>query len=180
MYDVAREGGTPSTSVSSYYLNGDIPFVKIEDTKDKYINKVETNITIEGLKNSSAWIVPKNNIILTNGATVGNVSINNIDVSTKQGIIGMVLKENLNPEFVYYLLKTNKIWGEMMSKSSIGTFRYVLLKDLNKILFSLPNEKEREKISATLSNLDSSITLLQRKCEKLEKIKSILLKKMLI
>ncbi|MBN4084127.1 restriction endonuclease subunit S [Mycoplasma sp. CSL10166] len=180
LYYLAREGGTPTTSNPNYYLNGNIPFVKIEDTKNKYIKSVETYITLKGLNNSSAWLIPKDNIILTNGATIGNVSINKIPVTTKQGIIGMVLKKQFSPEFIYYLLKSSKIWSKIMSVSSIGTFRYVLLKDINKIYIFLPEYKERENISKFLNNLDSSIALLQRKIEKLENIKSTLLNKMFV
>ncbi|NSO00933.1 restriction endonuclease subunit S, partial [Enterococcus faecalis] len=51
-------GGTPTSSNSDYY-NGDIPFLSISDiTKSNgYIYTTEKCISLEGLKNSSAWIV---------------------------------------------------------------------------------------------------------------------------
>ena len=79
-----------STNNMRFYANGDVPFVKIEDTETKYIESCNSFITSEGINNSSAWIVPVNSIIYTNGATIGNVSINKIPVATKQGILGII------------------------------------------------------------------------------------------
>lgn len=104
LYKYASEGGTPDTSVSSYYQGGNIPFVKIEDTVNKYITSCKSFITEEGLAHSSAWMIPVNSVIFTNGATIGNVAINKIPVSTKQGILGIVPREIFDSEFLYYYL----------------------------------------------------------------------------
>ena len=37
LYETAGEGGTPTTSNASFYDNGKIPFVKIDDLKQKYL-----------------------------------------------------------------------------------------------------------------------------------------------
>ena len=47
LYKFASEGGTPNTRQKVYYENGNIPFVKIEDTEEKYITQVKTFITQE-------------------------------------------------------------------------------------------------------------------------------------
>lgn len=99
LYKFASEGGTPNTSEKTYYENGNIPFVKIEDTEEKYITQVKTFITQEGINNSSAWLIPAGNIIFTNGATVGNVAINSISVSTKQGILGKIFIVSISNVF---------------------------------------------------------------------------------
>lgn len=83
LYDKAGEGGTPSTSISDYYLDGTIPFVKIEDLSNKYLFDSKEHITELGLCKSSAWLIPVNSIIFSNGATIGAISINKIPVSTK-------------------------------------------------------------------------------------------------
>ena len=59
-----QAGGTPSRANLSYW-NGDIPWVKISDIKEKYLNKTEEFITQEGLANSSAKIFPKGTILYT-------------------------------------------------------------------------------------------------------------------
>ena len=49
-----------------------------------------------GLKKSSAWVVPKQSVIFSNGATIGAISINTYDVTTKQGILGIVPKATVD------------------------------------------------------------------------------------
>lgn len=100
IYVRAGEGGTPATSNPEYYDNGTIPFIKIDDLQNKYIKTNKDCITELGLQKSSAWIVPANSIIYSNGATIGAISINLFPVCTKQGILGVVPKADINVEFL--------------------------------------------------------------------------------
>ena len=107
IYEMASEGGTPSTSDSENYENGKIPFIKIDDLNQHYLNFAKYFITEKGLKKSSAWIVPENSIIYSNGATIGACSINKIPVTTKQGILGIVPKSNFSVEFLYFFFTSS-------------------------------------------------------------------------
>ncbi|MCU4117462.1 restriction endonuclease subunit S, partial [Mycoplasma zalophi] len=160
LYNFASEGGTPNSTNKIFYEKGKIPFVKINDTKNKYIYETEFKINSLGLKNSSAWIIPKNNILLTNGATIGNISINKVDLATKQGIIGMIINSNYFVEFVYYLLKSDHFQKSLFSKVSVGTFANVILQQVAEINIKVPDKKEQEKISNTFNLFDTSISLL--------------------
>ena len=104
VYVRAGEGGTPATSIPEYYDNGTIPFIKIDDLQNKYIESYKDCITELGLQKSSAWIIPSNSIIYSNGATIGAISINQFPICTKQGILGVVPKTNINVEFLYYFM----------------------------------------------------------------------------
>ncbi|WLP85963.1 restriction endonuclease subunit S [Mycoplasma seminis] len=158
-YNFASEGGTPSTDNKQYYSNGKIPFIRVEDTQNKYIYDTLIHITEEGLSHSSAWLIPENSIILTNGATIGNVSINKCKTATKQGILGILLKENIDIEYMYYLLKTKYFQKQLTSKAATGTFASINLKTISNIdLLSTNSIKEQLKISFMLSNLDNIIT----------------------
>ena len=57
LYEMAGEGGTPTTSNASFYDNGKIPFIKIDDLKQKYLVENNDFITELGLQKSSAWLV---------------------------------------------------------------------------------------------------------------------------
>ena len=138
LYRYASEGGTPDTNNMRFYANGDVPFVKIEDTETKYIESCNSFITSEGINNSSAWIVPVNSIIYTNGATIGNVSINKIPVATKQGILGIIPSSIINLEFMYYLLLSQNFKREVDSRQAKGTFATIILKSLDEIPIYLP------------------------------------------
>ena len=106
LYNYASEGGTPDTNNPTFYEGGTIPFIKIEDTSEKYIEFPKSFITEEGMSHSSAWLIPKDSVIFTNGATVGNVAINKLPVTTKQGILGIIPSQKVTSEFLYYLLSS--------------------------------------------------------------------------
>ena len=178
VYSFASEGGTPDTNTAAYYRNGTIPFVRIEDTENKYIDSVKTFITEEGLKHSSAWLIPSGSVIFTNGATVGNVAINHIPVATKQGILGIIPNKIVTAEYLYYLLSSGFFQREVRNRQATGTFATIILKNLNEINVFVPDKAEQQKISGYLSSIDNLITLHQRKYEKFVNIKKALLEKM--
>ena len=107
LYEMAGEGGTPTTSNASFYDNGNIPFIKIDDLKQKYLTENKDFITELGLQKSSAWLVPTHSILFSNGATIGEISITTYPVCTKQGILGIVPKQNIDVEFLYYFMSSS-------------------------------------------------------------------------
>ena len=165
VYSFASEGGTPDTNTIAYYRNGTIPFVRIEDTENKYIDSVKTFVTEEGLKHSSAWLIPSGSVIFTNGATVGNVAINRIPVATKQGILGIIPNKTVMAEYLYYLLSSGFFQREVRNRQATGTFATIILKNLNEINVFVPDKAEQQKISGYLSSIDNLITLHQ--CEEI-------------
>lgn len=163
LYSYASEGGTPDTNNSSFYKDGTIPFVKIEDTENKYIDSTKSHISVEGLNHSSAWLIPAHNILFTNGATVGNVAINRIPVATKQGILGIIPSKQVTVELMFYLLSSTLFQREVKSRMATGTFATIILKNLNQIPVCIPtNKNEQNLITDYLSQLDNLITLHQR------------------
>ena len=86
--DRLQSGGTPKTTTKEYY-GGKIPFVKIEDISNsgKFLDKTKITITEEGLKNSSAWLVPRNSLLLAIYGSLGAITINKIELTTNQAIL---------------------------------------------------------------------------------------------
>ena len=157
MYIQAGEGGTPSTSVGQYYLNGTIPFVKIDDLSSKYLVKNKDFINDLGLSKSSAWLIPSNSVIYSNGATIGAISINTYPVSTKQGILGVVPAADANTEYLYYLMCSRYFSEQVQRIIAEGTMKTAYLKDMNKIQCPLPSLREQKRIVAGLSALSSKL-----------------------
>jgi len=178
-YKSAAEGGTPSTSVKDYYVDGSIPFVKIEDTEQKYIHDTTSHITEKGMNNSSAWLIPRDSIIFTNGATIGNVAINKVPVTTKQGILGIIQDATkFDLEYLYYALLTDKFQAEVEKRQSKGTFATIILRNLDKIDVPHTSLTEQQKIGEFFKQLDELIEAKEQELEKLRQIKLALLDKM--
>ena len=180
IYVRAGEGGTPATSNPEYYDNGIIPFIKIDDLQNKYIKTNKDCITELGLQKSSAWIVPANSIIYSNGATIGAISINLFPVCTKQGILGVVPKADINVEFLYYFMTSTAFTKAVERIVTEGTMRTAYLKDINHILCPVPCSVKQNEIAKLLSTLSEKLENEVIFQMKLQKQKEFLLSQMFI
>ena len=180
LYNKAGEGGTPSTSVSEYYTDGTIPFVKIEDLSKKYLFDSKDHITELGLCKSSAWIIPTNSIIYSNGATIGAISINKIPVCTKQGILGIIPKKEFDVEYLYYFMSSTYFRRQVERIVTEGTMRTAYLKDINHIECAIPDLEKQYSTSQILRSISNKIDTEQTLITAYVQHKDCLLKSMFI
>ena len=157
LYEMAGEGGTPTTSNACFYDNGKIPFIKIDDLKKKYLTENKDFITELGLQKSSAWLVPTHSILFSNGATIGEISITTYPVCTKQGILGIVPKQNIDVEYLYYFMSSSYFKKAVSRIVTEGTMKTAYLKDINNTLCPIPTKKEQQEIAKIPSALNSKI-----------------------
>ena len=157
LYEMAGEGGTPTTSNASFYDNGKIPFIKIDDLKQKYLTENKDFITELGLQKSSAWLVPTHSILFSNGATIGEITITTYPVCTKQGILGIVPKQNIDVEFLYYFMSSSYFKKAVSRIVTEGTMKTAYLKDINNILCPIPTKEKQQEIAKMPSALNSKI-----------------------
>lgn len=170
-------GGTPSSSKSEYFENGNIPWITPKDLSGynkRYISKGERNITELGLKNSSAKLLPKNTVLLTSRAPIGYVAIASNEISTNQGFKSLVLNDGHIPEFFYYLLKNNVHILE--SRATGSTFKEISGQILKDTELSIPTPDIQQKIVDILSPLDDKIELNTQINQTLEQIAQALFK----
>ena len=153
LYIKAGEGGTPTTSVGAYYTGGTIPFIKIDDLSCKYLTNNKDFITELGLQKSSAWLIPSQSVIYSNGATIGAISINKFPVCTKQGILGIVPNTNVNVEYLYFLMSSSYFSKEVSRIVTEGTMKTAYLKDINHIKCPLPSMEQQKNITSLTSSI---------------------------
>ncbi len=171
-------GGTPSTKIAEYW-NGDIPWITPKDLSnyaERYISNGERSISSEGLRNSSARIIPKGSVLLTTRAPVGYLAIAGTEVSTNQGFRSLLPKlTEANNIFLFYLLKDNVNYLKANSEGS--TFGELAGSTLKSLYFSLPPLPEQKAIAEVLSSLDDKIDLLHRQNTTLENMAQTLFRK---
>ena len=180
LYEMAGEGGTPTTSNDSFYNNGNIPFVKIDDLKQKYLTVNKDFITELGLHKSSAWLVPTRSILFSNGATIGEITITTYPVCTKQGILGIVPVPNVDVEFLYYFMSSSYFKKAVSRIVTEGTMKTAYLKDINNILCPLPTKDKQQNIAKMPSALNTKIDIEQSILNQLNIQKQYLLRQMFI
>ena len=180
LYEIAGEGGTPTTSNASFYDNGKIPFIKIDDLKKKYLTENKDFITELGLQKSSAWLVPSRSILFSNGATIGEITITTYPVCTKQGILGIVPKSNIDVEFLYYFMSSSYFKKAISRIVTEGTMKTAYLKDINNIRCPIPTKGKQQEIAQKPSALSSKIDFEQSILKLFYAQKQYLLRQMFI
>ena len=170
-------GGTPSTLIADYWQGG-IPWTKGAVLITNNTIEGETFISELGLKNSSTSIIPKNNLLIVSRVSIGNVSINKIDIAISQDITAVILdKTKCITEFIYWnILETISI---LISFSQGTTIQGITRKDLSSHKVLLPPLPEQQKIASILSGVDALIESTQKTIESTEKLKKGLMQKLL-
>jgi len=119
--------------------------------------------------------IDKGGIILTVRAPVGDVAKTDYKVVLGRGVAG--IKGN---DYIYQFLQKlqyNRYW---VSLSSGSTFESINSNDIKDLIIDIPSIEEQTKISMLLNNVNSIITLHQRKLERLQEVKKGLLQKMFV
>jgi len=138
--DIAKvsAGGTPKRSETLYWKDGNIPWVKIKDIKNKYVSETEEYITNEGLKNSSAKRYPRGTILYTIFATLGECAILDIDATTNQAIAGIIVtSDEVLTDYLYYYLESIK--SKVISKGRGVAQNNINLKILRNLTIPVPS-----------------------------------------
>lgn len=171
-------GGTPSTSVNSYW-DGDIDwYAPAEIGEQIYLESSQRKITEEGLNKSSAKILPIGTVLFTSRAGIGKTAILQKEGCTNQGFQSIVPnKEKLDSYFIFTRSEELKRYGETVGAGS--TFVEVSGKQMANMELMMPKTMpEQQQIGEFFTNLDHFITLHQRKCDDTKELKKYMLQKM--
>lgn len=170
-------GGTPST-LNSKYWGGDIawltPAEVVALSGHRFIDKTERYITEEGLKNSSAKVMPINSLLLTSRATIGEIVINKVPMATNQGFIN-IQPRKIDLMFLFYWLKKNQ---KFLNQMAIGsTFNELSKSVFKKIEIFLPEDiSDQKRIASILSAFDDKIELNNKINQTLEQMAQAIFK----
>ena len=153
-----QAGGTPSRNKKEFWVQGNIPWVKIKDINSKYISKVEEHITDLGLRFSSAKLFSRGTILYTIFATIGEVAILDIDAATNQAIAGLHLKsEKVLKEYLYFFLLSIK--NRVKNDSRGVAQNNINLTYLKNIEVPIVENSIQQEICNNLTKINQIITL---------------------
>lgn len=150
-------GGTPDTEVEEYW-NGDIAWCTPSDiTKldTKYIESTDVKITVKGLKESSATLLPPRSIVVCTRATIGTAAICSTEIATNQGFKNIIPNEKASPEWLYYIIIYSK--PRLVRLGCGSTFLEVSKKDFSRFKIPVPPLAEQRKIAEVLGLWDKAI-----------------------
>ena len=170
--------GTHKNSDEGIYLlsaknikNGEII---IDEISDRKISKEEFDII------HSTFKLQRNDVLLTIVGSIGEVAIlKNPDIMTFQRSVAFLRpNEELISSFLKTEIESDVFQKELLDRKSQSAQPGVYLGELGKIPFAVPLLKEQQQIGNYFRNLDNLITLHQRKCDTLQKLKKSMLQKM--
>lgn len=163
-------GGTPSRSKVEFWKEGTIPWIKIGNIKEKYVNEADEYITQAGLDGSSAKMFAKGTVLYTIFATLGEVGILGIDACTNQAIAGLTIKDTnqLNTDYLYYYLKSKKNYVNKISRGVAQN--NINMSMLRSFELPLPEISKQEEIVAILDKVFAIINDRQHELQKLDEL----------
>ncbi|MBN1839904.1 MAG: restriction endonuclease subunit S [Campylobacterales bacterium] len=158
-------GATPSSGIEKYW-NGNISWATPTDfNKSSYISNTERFISKLGLNSCGTTLVPKNSIIMTTRAPIGNIAIAENELCTNQGCKSIVIDKNTNEKYMFYQFYTKT---ELLNSLGSGTtFMELSSKELKNIKMPLPPKDDQTKIASFLDERTAQIDEVISQKEKL-------------
>lgn len=175
-----ERGGSPRP-IEAYITdapNG-LNWVKIGDApvQGHYITKTAEKIKPEGL--SKTRQVQPGDLILSNSMSFGKPYIMGIDGCIHDG--WLLIRDNkkaFDLTFLYHLLGTPQMLSQYKSLAAGSTVNNLNKELVGGTIVTIPNLDEQQVLGQYLESLDNLITLHQRKCDGLKKLKKYMLQNM--
>lgn len=149
-------GGTPKKGEEKFYLNGTVPWLRTQDIKFNEIFNIETFITEEAVKQTSAkWISANCVIVAISGATAGRCAINKIPTTTNQHCYNMEIDETKALyKYIYYCVCNQ--YEELIAKKqgARGDLNSSLILGIS---IPLPSIEEQQRIVDILDRFDKLV-----------------------
>ena len=170
-------GGTPSRSNLSFY-NGDIKWFTTGELNDGYLYDSIEHINKEALNNSSAKLFDTGTVLMAmDGATIGKLGVLTQAATTNQACCAFEHSSILSLYLFYYLLFKRKAIIELGCGAGQPNISQDIIKSI--LLFYPSNKEEQQRIVTCLNDIDTLLSILDKKIEKKNLIKQGALQQLL-
>lgn len=157
IFDV-RNGYTPSKKNPEFWKDGTIPWFRMEDIREngRILKDSIQHITAKGVKGKGLF--PKDSIIISTTATIGEHAILEVDGLTNQQITCLTIKREYRnqilPKYVFYYGYNIGQWcRENVNKS--GGLAIIPTKKIKEMQIPVPPLAEQERIVSILDQFDT-------------------------
>lgn len=153
------------------YLDGEIPWIRIEDFSGKYIKESKEGLGVskETVKQMNLKVYPVGTILCTSSCELGKCAITSVELVSNQRFIGIIPSKECHTDFLYYNLLVN---AERLQFLSTGTIQANLSRiSFEHLQLQFPPLPEQERIAAYLDKKCARIdALLEEKQALLDKL----------
>ena len=172
-------GGTPSTKIDKYW-DGEVTWVVPSDvTRNDCLVLLdsERKITEEGLRESSAKMVPAEAILMTSRASVGFFALMDRDVATNQGFINIIAgDEKLR---MYLLFNLMSRVAEIRGNAKGTTYPEISKGRFRAMDIVVPEKHVAAKFSDTATEIIRQVRCLKRATRELGRARDLLLPRLM-
>lgn len=145
-------GGTPERKVARYWSGGTIPWVTTAEINYRRIEQAQQYITEEGLRNSSAKLLPSGTVLVAlygQGKTRGRVATLGVDAATNQACAALMPDSRIAPQYLYhYLVHSYQVLRQL---SNAGGQQNLSAEILSNFVITVPPAFEQRQIADMLS-----------------------------
>lgn len=160
-------GGTPSKNHSEYYEGGNIPWLRSGEVSQGFIYNTEMYITEEGLKNSSAKMIPVNSVaIAMYGATVGQAGIIKSPMCTNQAICSILPNDFFIPIYLYHFLLSKK--NDYLKVAVGGAQPNISQNIIKQTIIGLPPLPLQQEFASKIEAIERQKTLIQQSIDEVQ------------
>ena len=174
-----RRGSFPQPYGNKDWYDGEgaMPFVQVADVSSDMKLVDDTKQKISKLAQPMSVFAEKGSILVTLQGSIGRVAITQYGAFVDRTVLIFdKYKEDIDKTFWAYIIKEK--FEDEARKAPGGTIKTITKEALSDFDLMIPSLDEQRKLADYLMNLDNLITLHQRKCDELMKIKKYMLQNM--
>lgn len=145
------------------YFGGSIPFAQTGDIVSASRYLVRYSQTLNDLGVSVSRVFPKNTIMITIAANIGDLAITSFPVAVPDSVVGIVANKNTSVEFLYSQMSNKR--DELLSYATQNAQANINLQILVPLELALPTLPEQQKIADFLAAVDARLGGLRQKRE---------------
>jgi len=160
-------GGTPSTSKSEYWDDGNIPWLQSGCCQNCDVDSTEKYITQVGYDNSSTRMMPPNTVMIAlTGATAGKVGYLNFEACGNQSITGIFPCDKLNQRYLFFFLLSQR--DKILTDCVGGAQAHISQGYVKNIVVPILSLQEQGEIVEVLTKLTDVIDMRQNEMNLLD------------
>ncbi len=157
---VFQEGYVNPSQKKSDYFDGPIKWLRAVDLNDGFVYDTTRTLSNEGFNSAgkSALLFKPGTLAISKSGTIGRVGILKDYMCGNRAVINITVDESkCDNRFIFYVLKKNREFFEMMATGSVQKNLYTSV--LGSLEFLLPPKVIQENIGNLLGSLDNKIDL---------------------
>ena len=151
-------GGTPKANVEDNFAEpgSGVAWITPADLTgydEVFIGSGRRDLSPEGLKGSSARMLPKGTVLFSSRAPIGYCAVAANPIATNQGFKSLILKPGLDPEFVRLYLLASTEYAELAASGT--TFKELSGARMKGLLVPVAPAPEQERIVTRFNSIEA-------------------------